>query len=79
MCNRSTERFGLDVVREPAPAVDLDDRKPFPIFGLEGRVAPDVDLAQVEAELGMQRAHLFERALAQVAVLGVVNDDSNYG
>ncbi len=79
MCNRSAERLGLDVVGEAAPAVDLDDRKPLAVFGLEGRIAPDVDLGQIEAELGVQRAHLFERALTQMAVLSVVNDDSSYG
>jgi len=79
LCNRPPQRVGLDVVGETAPAVDLHHGQPLAVFGLEGRVAPDVDLDQIEAELGAQRAHLFERALAQVAVLGVVNDDSSYG
>ncbi len=51
MCNRPAERVGLHVVGEAPPAVDLDDRQPLPVFGLEGGVAGDVDLAQVEAEL----------------------------
>ena len=79
MCNRSAERFGLDVVRETAPAVDLDHRQPLPVLGLEGRVAADVDLAQVEADLVAERAHLRERPLAQVTAFSVVNGYLGYG
>ncbi|HLY93641.1 MAG TPA: hypothetical protein VKP14_02240 [Gaiellaceae bacterium] len=79
MCNRSAQRFGLDVVREPAPAVDLDDGQPLPVFGLEGRVAADVDFPQIEAELVAERPHLCERALAQVTAFSVVNGDDGYG
>jgi hypothetical protein len=75
LCNRSPEGFGLDVVREAAPAVDLDDGQPLPILRLERRVAADVHLAQLEAELVPQRPHLRERALAQVAAFRVVDDD----
>ena len=75
MCNRPAERFGLHVVRETAPAVDLDHRQPLPVLGLEGRVAADVDLAQVEAELVAERANLFERALAQVTAFCVKDGD----
>jgi hypothetical protein len=40
----------------------------------------DVDLAQVESELRLQLSNLRERALAQVAALGVVDDDvGGYG
>ena len=65
----------LNVVGEAPSAVDLDDRQPLPVGLLEGLVAGDVDLAQLEAELVAQRPHLLERALAEVAALGVVDDD----
>jgi hypothetical protein len=79
LCNRFPQGLGLDVVREAAPAVDLDDRQPLPVLGLERRVAGDVHLAQLEAELVPERPHLRERALAQVAALRVINDDLGYG
>jgi len=79
LCNRFSERIGLDVVGETAPAVDLDDREPLPIRGLERRIAADVHLQQIEAELVAERAHLFERALAQMAALGVKDADVDYG
>jgi hypothetical protein len=76
LCNRPAERVGLDVVRETAPPIDLHDRQPLPVLGLEGRVAGDVDLAQIEAELLPQGSHLRERLLAQVAALGVEDGDA---
>jgi hypothetical protein len=79
LCNRSPEGLGLDVVRAATPAVDLDDGQPLPVLGLERRVAADVHLAQLEAELVPERPHLGERALAQVAALRVVDDDFGYG
>jgi hypothetical protein len=75
LCNRFPECIGLDVVGEPAPAVDLDDREPLPILGLEGRIAGDVHLPQVEAELVAERPHLRERALAQVTAVSVKDGD----
>ena len=75
MCNRLPERLRLHEVREPAAPVDLDDRDPLPVFGLESGVAADVHLPQLEPELGLESAHLCERALAQVALLSVVDDD----
>jgi hypothetical protein len=65
----------VHVVGEAPPAVDLHDRQPLPVLGLQGGVAADVDLAQVEAELVPERAHLRERALAEVTALRVVDDD----
>jgi hypothetical protein len=44
LCNRTAERVDLEVVREAAAAVDLDDREPLAVLGLEGLVAADVDL-----------------------------------
>ena len=75
MCNRTAEGIRLDVVRETAPAVDLDDRQPLAIRALQLGIAADVDLAKVEVELALQRSQLFERALTEVAALRVVDDD----
>jgi hypothetical protein len=75
LCNRSPERIRLDVVREPPAAVDLDHRQPLPIRRLERGSAADVYLAELEAELVAELPHLHERALAQMATLGVVDDD----
>jgi hypothetical protein len=79
LCNRSTEGVGLHVVREPAPAVDLHDRDPLAVLGLEGLVAGDVHLAQVEAELPVQLGDDAAGPLAQVAARGVIQDDLGYG
>ena len=57
------------------PAVDLDHRQPLAIGLLEGRIAGDVDLAQLEPELVAEPPHLLERALAEMAPLRVVDDD----
>ena len=80
MCNRSAQRIDLDVVGETPPAVDLHHREPFPVLGLEGLVPADIDLAEREAELGLERPDLVERPLAEVAALRVVDDDvGGYG
>jgi hypothetical protein len=80
LCNRSTEALDLDVVREAASPVDLDDREPLAVFGLERLVAGDVDLAQGEAELSLELPKLPERPFAEVAALGVIDDDvGGYG
>ena len=75
MCNRSPEHVDLHVVREAAPSVDLDHGQPLPVAGLEGGIAGDVDLTELEAELRVQGAHLLERPVAEVAAPGVVDDD----
>ena len=79
LCNRPPERVRLHVVREAAPAVDLDHRQPLPVFGLEGGIAGDVDLAQVEAELLTELGHQAAGLLAEMAARGVVDDDLGYG
>jgi hypothetical protein len=79
LCNRSAERVGLDVVGETAPPIDLHDRQPLPVLGLEGGVAADVDLAQIEAELLLQFGDDAAGAFAQMAPRGVVDDDVGYG
>jgi hypothetical protein len=63
----------LDVVREAASAVDLDDRDPLAVRGFERVVAADVDLAQRVTELCLPPPKLRERALAEVTALRVVD------
>jgi hypothetical protein len=79
LCNRTTKCVDLEVVCKTSAAVDLDDREPLPVFGLERLVAADVDLAQHEAELGLQVPQSSDRGLAEVAPLRVVDDDLGYG
>ena len=80
MCNRRAQRIDLDVIGKAPPPVDLDDREPLAVFGLEGLVAGDIDLAEREAELGLERPDLGERPLAEVAARRVVDDDvGGYG
>ena len=75
MCNRLPECVDLDVIGEAPTAVDFDDREPLPVLGLERIVARDVHLAQGKAEFGLKLPHQRERALAEVAALGVIDDD----
>jgi hypothetical protein len=63
------------VVDEGPLAVDLDDREPLPVGGLERRVAGDVDLLEVEPELGLQARDLPPCAVAERAALRVEDDD----
>ena len=79
LCNRTPEGIGLHVVREPAPAVDFDDRQPLAVFRLESRVAGDVHLTQVEPELLPELGDHAAGALAQMAARGVVQHDLRYG
>jgi hypothetical protein len=75
LCNRTAERIELNVIGEPPPAVDLDDRQPLPIGRLELGIACDVDLPQLEPELLVEAPNLLERSLAQMAPLRVVEHD----
>jgi hypothetical protein len=79
LCNRAPERVARHVVGEAAPSIDLDDRKPLPILGLENVVAGDVHLSQHEPELRLELPDLRKRSLAEVAVGRVIDDDVDYG
>ena len=79
MCNRPAESVDLQVIREPAPAVDLDHGEPLAVLGLERLVAADVHLAQGEIELLLQLPQPCNGDLAEVAPLRVVDDDFGYG
>jgi hypothetical protein len=79
LCNRPPEGVGLHVIGEPAPAVDLHNGQPLAVFGFEGGIAGDVDLAQVEAELLAELGDHAAGFLAEMAPRGVVDDDFGYG
>lgn len=65
----------MHVVGECAAAVDLDDGEPLPIPGLERRITADVDLVEVELDLLPHREENVASAFAQMAALGVKEDD----
>ena len=45
----AAEGAGVDEIDESPLAVDLDDRQPFAVAGLERRIAGDVDLPKRDA------------------------------
>jgi len=51
LCKLLAQRVRVHVVDEAPPPVDLQDRDPLAVGGLELWVAVDGDLPQVEAEL----------------------------
>jgi hypothetical protein len=69
----------VDVVDEAPPAVDLDDRYPLPVVGLELGVAVDLDLPQLEPELVAGSRDDPASRLAEVAAGRRVEDDCGYG
>ena len=70
------ERRGIEVVDEGPLAVDLDDRKPLAVPLLELLVTADIDLAELEVVLAPKLCERAPGTLAEVAVLGVVEDDA---
>jgi hypothetical protein len=79
LCNRAPERVGVDVVDETPPAVDLDDRDPLPVRGLELGIAVDRDLPQLEPELVPRLRDDPSRRLAEMAPGRGEEDDLRYG
>jgi hypothetical protein len=67
------------VVDESPLTVDLDDRQPLAVAGLELRIAADVDLFELELVLLPKRCERVQRALAEVTAFGVIQDDFRYG
>jgi hypothetical protein len=63
------------VVDESPLTVDLDDRQPLAVAGLELRVAADVDLFELELVLLPKRCERAPGTLAEVTAFGVVDDD----
>jgi hypothetical protein len=79
LCNRFPERVGVHVIDETAPAVDLDDRDPLAVPGLELGIAVDRHLPQLEAELVARSRDDAPRRLAEVAARRGEEDDLSYG
>ena len=69
----------MHVVGERALAVDLDDGDQLAVARLQLGVAVDRDLLELEPELALKLSDRRPRALAEVAVARVVEDDSGYG
>jgi hypothetical protein len=69
----------MHVVDETAPAVDLDDRDPLAVRGLELGIAVDRDLPQLEAELIARSRDDAPGGLAEVAAGRCEEDDVGYG
>ena len=70
------KRLRLDVIDAGALALDLDDRDQFPVSGLELRVAVDLDLLELEPELGAKFLQLLLGPLAEMAAGRLVENDS---
>jgi hypothetical protein len=77
-CQLPPKRLRLNVVRADALAVELDHRDQLAVTPLELRVAVDRDLADGEPQLLAQGEELRTRPLAQVASLGLVEDDAGF-
>ena len=79
LCDPAAKSIRLDEVRESSFAVDLDDRQPLAVPGLEVEISPDVDLCQLELQLGTKALDDSARGGTEVAAFGVVEDDPGYG
>jgi hypothetical protein len=73
------ELVRLHAVDGDALAVELEHRQPFPVAPLELRLAGDIDLDELETELGPQRLELLAGALAEVAVAADVERERAQG
>jgi hypothetical protein len=69
----------VDVVDETPAAVDLHDRDPLPVLGLQRGVAVDRDLSQLELQLVPRGADDAAGRLAEMAAGRRVEDDLGYG
>jgi hypothetical protein len=79
LCNRPPQRVGVHVVDEAPPPVDLHDRDPLAVRGLQLGVAVDRDLAQLEAELLARSRDDAVGRSAEVAARRSEEDDLGYG
>ena len=79
MCNRPPQGVRVHVVDETAPPVDLDDRDPLAVRGLQLGVAVDRDLLQLEAELVACCGDDAPGRRAEVAAGRREEDDLRYG
>jgi hypothetical protein len=71
----AAKRIRLDVVHEGSLPVDLHHREPLAVLGLELRLATDVDLLELEWDVGADGFQHSARAFAEVATLRVIEDD----
>jgi hypothetical protein len=69
------EGAGVDEVDESALPVDLDHGQPLSVLRLELVVAADVDLLELEGQLGPDLLDDAAGLLAEVAALRVVQSD----
>jgi hypothetical protein len=76
---RAPQPVRRHVVDERPPAVDLDHGEQLTVARLELRIAADVDLLQLEVELGLRPRDDLAGALAEVAACGVKEADVRYG
>jgi hypothetical protein len=79
LCELSAQRIGLHEIGECPLSLDLDDRQPLTVQGLELGVTGDIDLLELKRLLdpyGLQHA---PRGRAQVALGGVEENDPDYG
>jgi hypothetical protein len=65
----SAQAVGVHEVREGLLPVDLDDRDPLPVGTLELGIAGDVDLDELEPDVGADGLDHPRRALAEMAAL----------
>jgi hypothetical protein len=75
LCDLAAQCLGLHEVDERLLAVDLDYGNQLAVSLLELGIAADVDLLELEAELVAKLGDRRPRALAEVAVRGVVEDE----
>jgi hypothetical protein len=66
----------VDVVGEDALAVELDDGEPLAVFGLEGGIAGDFDLDELEGNFGPRLLEDGAGPFAEVATRRGVEDDA---
>jgi hypothetical protein len=69
----------VDVVDEGSLAVDLHHREPLAVPHLEFRASADVDLVELELNVGVDACDYLTRPLAEMTPLRVVERDCRYG
>jgi hypothetical protein len=79
LCNRPPQRVGVHVIDKTALPVDLHDRDPLAVGGLELGVAVDCDLAQLEAEFLLRSLDDSLGGYAEVAARRSEEGDFGYG
>ena len=76
----ATQGGRIDVVDERPLSIDFDDWQPLPVKGLELGDSCDVYFFEFEPQVSTRGLDRLPRSLAEVAALGVVeNDPGGYG